>query len=462
MDFLGDSDRVRRHRDATSLQGYDVTLLQRYYVYPAGETKTKQEVARHSGKFRGIWEDQSRSQLRAGDVDGQPGSGGRGRSGPLSAGASPACCRVAARRPKATKLGANPRLCRRVIADLEALYSPQQIAGRLAADFGDDDSMRISHETIYKSLYLQGRGELRRELARCLRSGRAVRKPQGRVEARSNIQGKVMISERPAEVADRAVPGAWEGDLIIGKNGRSAIGTMVERNTRFVMLLHLPGDHTAETVRAAMTAKLAELPDPPGPLGHLGSRQRDVRPRPFHDRNGHPGLLLRPPLALAARHQREHQRPPPPVLPQRHRPVGPQPRTPRRRRRQPQQPSPQYPRLYATIRKARRAPRCKDRLRPPRIFCLPDRRKGIVDGELGVRLGILSALFGFFDVVLSLLVVDILPRVTEMRVPSFLLLIPPSRELTLRRLCVLAQLRCLRLRGGPDFVDRLFQKCKKN
>jgi transposase, IS30 family len=167
---------------------------------------------------------------------------------------------VAARRPKATKLGANPVLCRRVIADLELLWSPQQIAGRLAGEFGDDESMRISHETIYKSLYLQGRGELRRELARCLRTGRAARKPQGRVEKRGQIVGKVMISERPAEVADRAVPGHWEGDLIIGRNGGSAIGTMVERTTRFTMLLHLPGDHSAETVRAAMTARIAQLP----------------------------------------------------------------------------------------------------------------------------------------------------------------------------------------------------------
>jgi IS30 family transposase len=166
---------------------------------------------------------------------------------------------IAARRPKPTKLGANARLCERVIADLEAWYSPEQIAARLVADFGDDETMRISHETIYKSLYLQGRGELRRELARCLRSGRAARKPNGG-EKRARIADMVMISERPAEVADRAVPGHWEGDLIIGKNGRSAIGTMVERSARFVMLLHLPGDHSAETVRAAMTAKITQLP----------------------------------------------------------------------------------------------------------------------------------------------------------------------------------------------------------
>ena len=120
--------------------------------------------------------------------------------------------------------------------------------------------MRISHETIYKSLYLQGRGELRRELARCLRSGRTTRKPRGRIETRGRIPDMTMISQRPAEAADRAVPGHWEGDLILGKNGASAIGTMVERTTRFVMLLHLEGDHTAETVRAALTAKVRQLP----------------------------------------------------------------------------------------------------------------------------------------------------------------------------------------------------------
>lgn len=167
---------------------------------------------------------------------------------------------VKACRPKPTKLGSNPALCRRVIADLEQLWSPQQISARLASEFGDDETMRISHETIYKSLYLQGRGELRRELAACLRTGRQARKPRGRAERRGKIPDMTMISARPAEVADRAVPGHWEGDLIIGRNGKSAIGTMVERTTRFVMLLHLPGDHSAEMVRAAMTAKITQLP----------------------------------------------------------------------------------------------------------------------------------------------------------------------------------------------------------
>ena len=147
-----------------------------------------------------------------------------------------------------------------MIADLEAWWSPEQIARRLRAEFGNDASMTISHETIYKSLYVQGRGELRRELARCLRTGRAQRRPRGRADQRGRIPDMVMISERPAEVEDRAVPGHWEGDLIIGKNGKSAIGTLVERSTRFVMLLHLPNGRGAEQVRDAMTAAIQTLP----------------------------------------------------------------------------------------------------------------------------------------------------------------------------------------------------------
>ena len=167
---------------------------------------------------------------------------------------------VRARRPKPTKLATNPVLCERVSTDLERLLSPQQIVQRLRREFGDDASMSISHETIYRSLYVQGRGELRKELARCLRTGRANRKSQGRLERRGQIADKVMISERPAEVDDRAVPGHWEGDLIIGRNQQSAIGTLVERTTRFVMLLHLPDGRGAEQVRDAMTAAIQTLP----------------------------------------------------------------------------------------------------------------------------------------------------------------------------------------------------------
>ena len=165
-----------------------------------------------------------------------------------------------AHRPKATKLATRPELCVAVKAGLERLWSPEQIAAHLREDFGHDPSMQVSHETIYKSLYVQGRGELRRELARCLRTGRAQRRPRGRLERGARIADMVMISERPAEVDDRAVPGHWEGDLLLGKDGRSAIGTLVERATRYVLLLHLPNGRTAEEVRTRMTEAIKALP----------------------------------------------------------------------------------------------------------------------------------------------------------------------------------------------------------
>ncbi len=170
------------------------------------------------------------------------------------------CAADSARRPKVTKLAGNPRLRARVVSDLNQLWSPEQISQRLKDEFGDDPSMQISHETIYKTIYVQGRGELRRELARCLRSGRAKRVPQGRLETRGRIPGMVMISERPAEVQDRAFPGHWEGDLLMGKEGKSAIGTLVERSTRFVMLFPLTEGKTAEHVRTAMTKEIQTLP----------------------------------------------------------------------------------------------------------------------------------------------------------------------------------------------------------
>jgi IS30 family transposase len=164
-------------------------------------------------------------------------------------------------RPKISKMAACPRLRAEVEARLELRWSPQQIARSLRDDFPKDPEMRVSHETIYTSLFVQGRGSLRKELTKCLRSGRAIRRPHGHVPNGKGKLGKmILISERPAEVEDRAVPGHWEGDLIMGSACTSAIGTLVERSTRFVMLLHLPDGHNAEQVREAMTDQIMRLP----------------------------------------------------------------------------------------------------------------------------------------------------------------------------------------------------------
>jgi transposase, IS30 family len=161
------------------------------------------------------------------------------------------------------RLATNLRLRHAVQDRLLSNHSPEQIARRLRTDFPDQPEMWVSHETIYQSLYVQGRGGLKRELAACLRTGRALRKPRRRTDQRKErFAGMVMISERPAEVEDRAVPGHWEGDLIMGsKESGSAVGTLVERTTRYVMLLHLPGGHTADIVQEAMVAKMATLPE---------------------------------------------------------------------------------------------------------------------------------------------------------------------------------------------------------
>ena len=135
-----------------------------------------------------------------------------------------------------------------------------QIAARLRIGHPHDPMMHVSHETIYQALYVQGRGELRRELARCLRTGRARRRPRGRDGRAGHIKDMVMISERPAEAEDRAVPGHWEGDLIIGKDCRSAVGTLVERTTRYLMLLHLPEGRDAHLVEQAMRQAITALP----------------------------------------------------------------------------------------------------------------------------------------------------------------------------------------------------------
>lgn len=162
-------------------------------------------------------------------------------------------------RPKPRKL-ANRHLAGEITRGLKKWWSPVEISRRLRLEHPDDPMMWVSHETIYKTLFVQGRGELRRELARCLRTGRTQRRPRGRVETRGRIPGMVMISERPVEAEDRAVPGHWEGDLLIGKNGSSQVGTLVERSTRYVMLLHLPDGRFPAQVDAAMRKAIKRLP----------------------------------------------------------------------------------------------------------------------------------------------------------------------------------------------------------
>jgi IS30 family transposase len=165
-------------------------------------------------------------------------------------------------RPKTSKIAADSELRSFIQTHLELRWSPEQISRALPNAFPDRPEMHVVHETIYQALYVQGRGELRRELTRALRTGRAMRKPRAQADRRQSraVKGMVNISERPAEVTDRAVPGHWEGDLIIGKDSKSAIGTLVERSTRYVMLLHLPGRHDAETVRDALIDTAQTLP----------------------------------------------------------------------------------------------------------------------------------------------------------------------------------------------------------
>jgi IS30 family transposase len=166
-----------------------------------------------------------------------------------------------ARRPKPSKLVAVPRLRAVVERGLQQRWSPQQIAARLVVEFPTDLEMRVSHETIYQSLFVQGRGALRHELTRCLRTGRAQRRPHGRVPRGGQLADMVLISERPPDVADRAVPGHWEGDLILGKRSQSAIGTLVERQTRFVLLVNLTAGRLAEDVKDALVKTIRVLPE---------------------------------------------------------------------------------------------------------------------------------------------------------------------------------------------------------
>lgn len=165
-------------------------------------------------------------------------------------------------RPKAAKVKANPRLLRHIQRKLKAHWSPEQISAWLKNTWPDNEAMNACPETIYQAIYVQAKGQLKLDLKQALRSGRTRRKPQKLdQERRPRFRDPmIMISERPAEVEDRAIPGHWEGDLIVGANSQSAIGTLVERSTRFTLLLHLPGRHDSEAVQDAIIKKMANLP----------------------------------------------------------------------------------------------------------------------------------------------------------------------------------------------------------
>jgi IS30 family transposase len=166
------------------------------------------------------------------------------------------------KRPKQRRLESRPALLVEVVQRLEKRHSPEQIAHRLRQDFPDDPEMWVSHETIYQALYVQPRGELARLVKTALRTGRTQRKTQGRSKTQGRLKGMINISERPKEADDRAIPGHWEGDLILGSTASgSAIGTLVERTTGFVVLLHLPEDRTAATLADAMSIKVPDIPE---------------------------------------------------------------------------------------------------------------------------------------------------------------------------------------------------------
>ena len=216
-------------------------------------------------------------------------------------------------------------------------WSPEQISNRLRVDFPDDETMRISHEAIYQALYIESRGALKRELVHCLRTGRALRVPRARARSKAwaHVTSDVMISERPDEADDRSIPGHWEGDLIIGLK-RSAIGTIVDRTTRFTILIHPTRSrlrHDPENEERPGTRRIRRSHDEQGsccvnvdparparPISHLGSRQGTLSPCCVHRRDRDPGVLRRPAQPLATRHERKHQRHSAPVLPERHRP----------------------------------------------------------------------------------------------------------------------------------------------
>jgi hypothetical protein len=268
-------------------------------------------------------------------------------------------------------------------------WNPEQISHRLRVDFPDDESMRISHEAIYQALYIQGRGALKRELILCLRTGRALRAPRARSRrtAWAHVTPEVLISERPAEAADRAVPGHWEGDMIIGLE-RSAIGTLVERTTRFTMLVHLPREegwgviprtkngpalagYGAVAMKTALAKSMETLPEQLRQSVTWDRGKELSAHAKFTIETGIP-VFFADPHSPWQRGTNENERAAAPVLPQGHRPVAVGRRRPRCSRSRVEYQAPENPRLEDTRRSPRPAPTinprsrcCFDQLNPP-------------------------------------------------------------------------------------------------
>jgi len=278
------------------------------------------------------------------------------------------------RRPKPSKLSRSPALRAAVQGMLRRRYSPEQASGRLKVQFPDDPSMRASHETIYQSLYIYPRGELKRELQACLRAGRDTRRRRGRgPEARGRIVGAVPIGQRPPEAEGRLVPGHHEGDLVMGsKASNSAVGTVVERTTGYLTLLHLPDGHTADAVAGAVIRRMNQMPAWFARTLTWDRGTEMARHQRVTAETGIQVYFRRPPRPLAARQQREPQRAPAGVPPQGHRPVPVHRRTAPGHRRRAQRPPPQALRLPHTPRATRYTPqkpkRCDDPLNLP-VLC---------------------------------------------------------------------------------------------
>ena len=228
-----------------------------------------------------------------------------------------------ARRPKRCKLAENRALARLVAEKLRLQWSPYQVAGWLKRTYPKDETRQVSHETIYRTLFIQARGALKKELLQHLRRTRGMRRSRHHTQKtpdHGRITGTVSIRERPAEAEDRAVPGHWEGDLYFGSHN-SQIATLVERQTRYLMLVKVASKDT-ETVVDALIKQAQQAPSRALQVTDLGSWHRDGGPSALLAGDRREGLLLRSAAAVAARIEREHQRSAAPVLPKGHGPVG--------------------------------------------------------------------------------------------------------------------------------------------